>query len=108
MRNDHAFCPLDTSCEKYTGITVFLVVCGFPKCREGEVPRTYFTTHRLQNKQLLSLKQLHLKIVYTRISRYHTDRKLRPEEMNECKKNKKLCTFCMKMLHGPFVVVRIC
>ena len=38
MRNYYAFGPLDTRCEKDTDITVFLVVCGFTKCREGEVP----------------------------------------------------------------------
>ena len=42
MRNYYAFCLWDT-CEKDTGI--FFVVCGFQKCREGEVPRTCFTTH---------------------------------------------------------------
>ena len=43
-RNYNAFCPLDTSSEKDTSITVFLEVCGFPKYREGEVPYTCFTT----------------------------------------------------------------
>ena len=37
-----AFCPLDTSCEKDTGITVFIVVCGFPMYREGVVPLHLF------------------------------------------------------------------
>ena len=36
------FFTLDTSCEKDTGIIVFLVVCAFPKCREGEVPTHLF------------------------------------------------------------------
>ena len=27
-----------------TDMTVFLVVCGFPKCREGEVPLQLFLT----------------------------------------------------------------
>ena len=38
MTNSNAFCPLDTFCEKDTGITVFILVCGFQKCREDEVP----------------------------------------------------------------------
>ena len=41
MRNYYAVGPLDSSCKKDTGITV-LVVCGFPKCREGEVPPYLF------------------------------------------------------------------
>ena len=65
MRNYEAFCPLDTSCEKDTGITVFLVVCGFPKCREGEITLHLFLPPTLQNKELLSLKQWNLKIGYT-------------------------------------------
>ena len=41
MRDCYAFGPLDT-CEDDTDITVFLVACGFPKCRVGEVPPHLF------------------------------------------------------------------
>ena len=52
MRNYYAFALLDTSCEKDPDITVY------------RSPRTCFTIHMLQNKELLSQKQWHLKIGY--------------------------------------------
>ena len=56
IRNYDAFSPLDTSCENNTSVTVFLVVCGFPKCREGEVPPLLF--YHPHNKELLQNKEL--------------------------------------------------
>ena len=47
-----------------TDITLIPVVSRFPKCRDGEVPPCFFVTHMLENKELLSLKQWHLKIRY--------------------------------------------
>ena len=42
--NEKLLCILsvESSCEKDTGITVFIVVCAFPNCREGEVLRHLF------------------------------------------------------------------
>ena len=35
--------------KKDTGITVLLVVCGFPKCREGEVPPHFQPHYKIRN-----------------------------------------------------------
>ena len=61
----YVFCLLDPCHENGTDITLFCVVYGFIKCREGKVPHSCFATHITQNKELLWLKQGHLKIGYT-------------------------------------------
>ena len=96
MRNYYAFCPPDTSCENYIGITRILVVLyvDFQSAEKVRSPCICFTTNMLQKKELLSQKQWHLKIGYTYrpvsfingISCYHSEGKLWPEERDECKK----------------------
>ena len=59
MKNHYAFGPLGT-CEKDTYIIV-----DFQNTEKVQSLLTCFTNHMLQNKELFSLKQWHLRICYT-------------------------------------------
>ena len=83
MKNYYAFCPLESSCKKDTDITPFLVGCGLPKCRDGEVPSHLF--HHPRYKLRNCCRSISFKLS-NGISCYHSDWKMRPGERNECKK----------------------
>ena len=50
--------------EKDADFTLFHITYGFASAEKVRCPHACFATHMLQNKELLSLKQWHLKIGY--------------------------------------------